>query len=208
MHATLHSHPAHAEKPRTRVSESAAQEEAHTAAAHILAIAERADRAAFTVLFARYAPRIKAMLIRRGAADSRAEELAQEAMLNVWRKAASFDPARGGGEAWIFTIARNVAIDARRRERGLPQVSLEVEHAPSDPTPLGDELLAANEAADRVRAAIQALSADQIEVIRQSYFEDRSHMEIAEALKLPLGTVKSRLRLALARLRTLTEGLG
>lgn len=211
MHATIDIQSIYAGRSRTRLSDAApethAEQEAHTAAVHILAIAERGDRAAFTVLFARYAPRIKSMLIRRGSPEAAAEELAQEAMLSVWRKASYFDPARGSGEAWIFTIARNAAIDARRRQRGLPTVSFEIEHAPDDPAPASDDQLQSAQEADRLRTAIQALPTDQMEVIRQSYFEDRTHIEIAEALQLPLGTVKSRLRLALGRLRGLVEDL-
>ncbi len=193
--------------PRSRKPVTPEREaEAWTTASHIVAIAERADRSAFTLLFARYAPRIKAILMRRGASAAAAEELAQEAMLNVWRKADSFDPARGSAEAWIFTIARNVAIDARRRDRGVPPVAFEIEMSP-EPAPLGDAVVEAAQVSERLRIAIRTLPEDQLEVIRQSFFEDRSHGEIAEALHLPLGTVKSRLRLAMARLRGLVGDL-
>lgn len=205
MHVAVEARFQTALRPRPSVTPEP-EKESWTTASHILAIAERADRSAFTLLFTRYAPRIKAVLIRRGAAPAAAEELAQEAMLNVWRKAASFDPARGTGEAWIFTIARNVAIDARRRDRGAPPVAFEFETA-SEPVAMSDELVEAAQASDRLRAAIRELPKDQLDVIRQSFFEDRSHGEIAEALDLPLGTVKSRLRLAVARLRNLVGEL-
>jgi RNA polymerase sigma-70 factor (ECF subfamily) len=153
-----------------------ALDEEKSAAAYIVAIAERSDRAAIGALFARYAPRVKAFLLRRGAVS--AEELTQEVMLTVWRKAASFDPARGSGEAWIFTIARNTSVDARRRERGQMLVDQ-----------------------DPAEEALTGLPAEQREVIQLSFFEDQPHAEIAARLCLPLGTVKSRLRLAMKRLR-------
>jgi RNA polymerase sigma-70 factor (ECF subfamily) len=167
----------------------------------ILAIAERADRAAFATLFERFAPRVKSYLMRLGAEAPAAEELAQETLLAVWRKAAQFDPARAGAATWIFTIARNLRIDAIRRERPAPA---------ADPGALqaepGAEVLAlAAEREGRVRMALNVLSPEQAEVVRLSFFCDEPHPAIAERLGLPLGTVKSRLRLALARLRALLE---
>lgn len=166
----------------------------------ILAIAERGDRAAFSTLFTAFAPKVKAFLIRRGAAAP--EELTQEVMLTVWRKAGFFDPARGTGEAWLFAIARNACIDAARRRRGQPLLELDpVADAPEPPR--GDLELEASQDARRVHDAIGALSPEQLAVVRLSFFDDRPHAEIAERLGLPLGTVKSRLRLAMKRLRDL-----
>lgn len=172
------------------------------AAAQILAIAQRGDRSAFTLLFVRFAPKVKAFLIRRGAAAP--EELTQEVMLSVWRKAAYFDPVRGTGEAWIFAIARNALIDAMRRQRGQPLV--EMDPIASAPEPArGDVELEAAQQARRVRAAVTALSPEQIEVVKLSFFDDQPHPEIAARLGLPLGTVKSRLRLAMRRMRALLD---
>lgn len=176
------------------------------AAGHILAIAASRDRAAFTVLFARFAPRIKTFLMRRGAPDGLAEELAQETLLSVWRKAEAFDPARGTAEAWIFTIARNVAIDAARRRAGLVSVVLDMALEESEP-PRGEAAAFAAQAAVRLRAAVLTLPRDQIEVVRMAFFEGCTHSEIAQALRLPIGTVKSRLRLAIRRLSGLVEDL-
>ncbi|GAB4359112.1 MAG: sigma-70 family RNA polymerase sigma factor [Kiloniellaceae bacterium] len=173
-------------------------------AALIVAVGSRRDRAAFARLFAHFAPRIKAYLIRRGAAAGEAEELAQEAMIMVWRRAATYDPAKAGASTWIFTIARNKRIDALRRER-------HPEYDPEDPAvaavlaPAGpeaaDRAVAAAQRAERLAEAIAALPAEQAELVRMAYFEDKAHGRIAEETSLPLGTVKSRLRLALGHLR-------
>ncbi len=175
------------------------------AAALILAIAARNDRAAFAALFERFAPRVKSYMLRLGATPEAAEELAQEAMLTVWRKAALFDPARAGASTWIFAIARNLRIDAIRRERR-PRI----EDDPTDeppPEPAADAVIAAAERDVRLRSAMAALPKEQAEVIRLSFFHDKPHSEIAADLRLPLGTVKSRLRLALGRLRSLVGDL-
>ena len=159
---------------------------------------------AFTPLFNRFAPRVKSYLTRLGASAAAAEELAQETMLSVWRKAAQFDPARAGASTWIFTIARNLRIDALRKERPQP-----LEEDPTDvaPEPAADAVVFAAERDVRVRAALKVLSPEQAEVIELSFFTEAAHSEIAERLGLPLGTVKSRLRLAMTRLRSLLEDL-
>jgi len=171
----------------------------------ISAIAKRQDRAAFGVLFDYFAPRIKAFMQRSGVSDTSAEELAQETMLAVWRKAALFDPTSVGAAAWIFTIARNLRIDAHRRERrgGVIETSdVEIEFQVDD-SPQPDALLATTQSEERVRFALKTLSDDQIRVVELSFYEEKAHGEIAEILGIPLGTVKSRLRLALNRLRKL-----
>ena len=170
------------------------------AASLIVAIAVAHDRAAFALLFARYAPRVKAYLIRRGASAQRAEDLAQEALLKVWRKAAGFDPARAGAGAWIFTIARNLQIDAYRRDRAPEAWALDPSETP-DPPAEPDSRLVGADRDRRLSEAVRDLPPDQLAVVRLSFFSDKPHAEIAEALGLPLGTVKSRLRLALNRLR-------
>ena len=153
------------------------------------AVAERADRTAFAELFGLFAPKVKSYLLRLGLPAARAEELAQETLLVVWRRAAQFDPASTGAAAWIFTIARNLRIDAARRDGiALPD---------ADPT---DD---AARQSERIRAALAQLSTEQAEVVQLAFFDDRPHGEIERALGIPLGTVKSRLRLAMARLRSL-----
>ena len=172
-------------------------EPADGAGALIEAVA-RGDRVAFSALFARYAPRIKALLMRRGSPAAEADELAQETMLAVWRKAAQFDSARATGAAWIFAIARNLHIDRHRRGRPLPGPDPSLD---PEPPARSDALLGEVERAIRVREALASLPADQAEALRLAFFDERSHSEMGNILGIPLGTVKSRLRLAMGRLR-------
>jgi RNA polymerase sigma-70 factor, ECF subfamily len=168
-------------------------------AALIAAIARSRDQAAFSRLFGHYAPQLKAYLLRSGLEPASAEEIAQEVMLAVWRKASQFDPARATASAWIFSIASNLRIDAFRRSR----VAL-LNGDPSDepaPTPLSDALLDAEDMARRVHDAIGTLPPEQLATLQLAFFEDRSHAEIQALLSIPLGTIKSRLRMALAKLR-------
>src|SRR5450759_1592557 len=175
----------------------------------IRAIATDQDRAAFATLFEYFAPRIKSFLQRSGASEASAEELAQETMLAVWRKAALFDPESAGAAAWIFTIARNLRIDAHRRDsRGgvIEHSDVEIEFQ-IDESPLPDSRLASAQSEERVRSALSQLSPDQVRVIKLSFFEEKAHADIAKILEIPLGTVKSRLRLAMGRLRNLLSEL-
>lgn len=169
--------------------------------AGIVRIAQLGDKAAFAEVFGYYAPRIKGFFMRGGMAPGQAEELAQETMLTLWRKAQLFDPAKASASTWIFTIARNLRVDAIRRER-YPAAHLVEEHEP-DLEPSPSETLLRLESETRVRTAMKKLSPDQMSVIQLHYFDDKPHSEIARALDLPLGTVKSRLRLAMQHLRNL-----
>ena len=172
----------------------------------VQAIALTQDRTAFATLFGHFAPRVKAFLVRSGLADGLAEEVTQETMLAMWRKASFFDPSRAGVSTWIFTIARNQRIDRLRRER-LPSAKLPIEAIEEpDRSGSGEEAVFAAEREGRVRAALGALSAEQAAIVRLSFFADKPHAEIARELGLPLGTVKSRIRLALRRLRGLLDG--
>jgi RNA polymerase sigma-70 factor (ECF subfamily) len=161
------------------------------------------DRDAFARLFEHYAPRIKSMMMRSGLDSIPAEDVAQDTMLTVWRKAHLYDPVLGSASAWIYTIARNRRIDMARAAQRAPLESSEAGDDQIDDQPLPDEAVAAVELEERVRIALGELSPDQQRVVRLSFFENRSHAEIAERLELPLGTVKSRIRLAFQRLRDL-----
>jgi len=171
----------------------------------IAAIAARQDRAAFEALFRHYAPRVKAFVMRGGADAEAAQEVAQETLIMVWRKAASFDPTRASASTWIFTIARNKRIDLLRRGTR-PQIEVEDWlSAFAGEAQDADKSVEAEQTYIKVKAILADLPADQLAVIRKAFFEDKTHTVIAEEMGLPLGTVKSRIRLALGRLREKIE---
>lgn len=174
----------------------------------LLAVALRADREAFVRLFDHFAPRVKSMLMAQGAPADLAEELAQETLLMVWRKARLFDPARAGASTWIAAIARNLRIDAARRANRsrLPDVYDILLGAAEEPE-RPEQALSGRERSGRLHAALTSLDPGQRDVVRLAYMEGRSHSEIAVRLAIPMGTVKSRLRLALTRLRATLEDL-
>lgn len=172
----------------------------------IEAIAADRDREAFTALFDHFAPRIKGFLMRSNTPPARAEELAQESLLMVWRKAEQYDRNKAGASAWIFTIARNLRIDVARREQRSRLLDLEATDDAEPPAP-PDAMLLIGEREQRVHAALTHLSDDQLRVVRLSFFEGKAHADIASELELPLGTVKSRIRLAMNRLRELLGDL-
>jgi RNA polymerase sigma-70 factor, ECF subfamily len=169
------------------------------------AVATENNRSAFTTLFNHFAPRVKALLMRSGLNDELAEEVTQETMLAVWRKASYFDPNRAGVSTWIFTIARNRRIDRLRRERARTGDVFDASDEP-DSLHSGEDIAIAAEREKQLRAALSALTKDQAAVIRLSFLAEKPHAEIARELGIPLGTVKSRARLALSRLRALLDG--
>jgi len=169
-------------------------------------VAIHRDVDAFRQLYQAYAPRVKSYMIRQGADANTAEELAQETLLTVWRKAALYSGEKGSATTWIFTIARNLRIDRLRREvlwQELPEGHDET--ASSDILP--DEAVSEAERRGRVQRAMSTLPEDQLEVVNLSYIDGLSHSEIAEKLDLPLGTVKSRMRLAYQKIREAVEDL-
>jgi RNA polymerase sigma factor (sigma-70 family) len=168
------------------------------------------DRAAFENVFRHFAPRVKTYCMRLGADASLAEEITQETMVSVWSNADQFDLAKANVSTWIFTIARNLSIDRFRKSRR-PQFD------PGDPAfipddPAGpDEMLERDEMNDRVRDVLKALSPSERDVIMLSYYQNFSHSKIAKQLDVPLGTVKSRIRLAFGKIRSViktSEGSG
>ncbi len=172
----------------------------------LVAVAERRDRKAFIRLFEHFGPRVKSYLRRLGVNDSEADDLMQEVMLTVWRRAEQFDFRKARASTWIFTITRNKRIDAIRRERR-PELD------PNDPALVPDrdddpsEAVSANEWRAAIRQAIEEVPEEQARLLRMSFFEDKTHDAIASELDLPLGTVKSRIRLAVAKLRRSLEEL-
>ncbi len=172
------------------------------------AVAESADRPAFAALFRHFAPRIKGFLVRGGANEALAEELAQETMVVLWRRAASFDPARAQVSTWLYTIARNLRIDHHRRTAGgpvEPPADWDPEQQPTDAHLTLDELLHAAQRERGVQQALAELPPEQARVLRLSFFEEQPHGRIAQELGIPLGTVKSRIRLAVTQLRRILE---
>ncbi len=167
-------------------------------AALVLRVRDHQDKAAFAALFRHFAPRVKAFLMKSGADAALAEECAQDVMATLWQKSHLFDPARASVATWVFTIARNRRIDALRKSR-----RPEPEDLPWGPEPEPDqaEVFEAQQDTDRLGAALSQLPAKQRALIERAYYGDLSHSEIATETGLPLGTIKSRIRLALEKLR-------
>ncbi|MEM8570622.1 MAG: sigma-70 family RNA polymerase sigma factor [Pseudomonadota bacterium] len=164
----------------------------------LIAVRDRRDRAAFARLFDHFAPRIKAMLMRSGLRDGASEDVVQDVMLTVWKKAAQFDPHRAEASAWIYRIARNRQIDlARREKRPVPDELAE----PSEVQQDAGQIVALDQEARRLREALDRLTPDQTAIIEKAFLGELTHSEISRETGLPLGTIKSRIRLGLDRLR-------
>lgn len=161
-------------------------------------VAQSQDRQAFTVVFEHFAPRVKAYLVKTGASSSAAEECVQEAMVAVWNKAHLFDPRKANASTWIFTIARNKWIDSiRKQNRPEPdELSWNYETEPN-----AEDMLVTEQESQKLAAAVASLPEKQLDLIKRAYYGDISHRDIAKQTGLPLGTIKSRIRLALDRLR-------
>ncbi len=166
----------------------------------LLAVGAGKDIQAFEVLFRHFGPKIRAFMLKRGGNRQQAEELMQETMMMIWNKAVLFDPARGSVSSWIFTVARNVRIDAFRKTNR-PEFDPNDPAFVPDPEPAADHVYEAGQEAERLRGALVKLPPEQADLLRLSFYEEISHSAIAERMNLPLGTVKSRIRLAFSRLR-------
>lgn len=165
---------------------------------HMIRIRDDKDRAAFAELFDHFAPRVKGFLMKSGADATLAEECTQDVMAALWHKSHQFDPSRASVATWIFTIARNRKIDILRRQR-----RPEPEDLPWGPEAEPDQADIVNlqQETKMLGSALEALPPAQRELIDKAYFGDLTHSEIAAQTGLPLGTIKSRIRLALERLR-------
>lgn len=170
-------------------------------------VARSQDRAAFITLFDHYAPRINAYLIRLGTPTGVAEELTQEVMVTLWRKAALFDRGKSSVGTWLFRIARNRRIDSLRRDRLGDLDPNEPSFQPQDNLD-PDAYLDAQVREARIREALKALPEEQLRLVELAFFKSLSHSQIADETGLPLGTVKSRIRLAFTRLRRILEADG
>jgi len=166
--------------------------------AQLEAVRDRRDQSAFAELFNHFAPRVKAFLMKSGSSPSFAEECTQEVMATLWRKAHMFDGSKASVSTWIFTIARNRKIDMIRKDR-----RPEPEDLPWGPEAEPDQadVLALTQETDKLGKALATLPEKQRNLIERAYFGDLTHSEIAAETGLPLGTIKSRIRLALDRLR-------
>lgn len=164
----------------------------------LTAVRDDRDKAAFAELFSYFGPRVKAFLMKSGARPDEAEECAQDVMVTLWRKAHLFDPGKASVSTWIFTIARNRRIDMIRRAR-----RVEPEDLPWGPEPAPDQAdaLALQQETEELGRALAALPEKQRELIVKAYLGELTHSEIAAQTGLPLGTIKSRIRLGLERLR-------
>ena len=156
------------------------------------------DTSAFEELFNHFAPRVKAFLIKSGADPQMAEECSQEVMATVWRKAHLFDPSRASASTWIFTIARNKKIDAIRKQNRPEPEQLYVDQ---DYEPDQEAVVELQQETERLTSALEELPEKQRVLVEKAYLGELSHSEIADITGLPLGTIKSRIRLALEKLR-------
>lgn len=164
----------------------------------MIAVRDRRDRAAFAALFDYFAPRLKGFVIRAGAPPPQAEEIVQDVMLTVWRKAATFDPHRAQVSAWIYQIARNRQIDVARKEnRPVPE---ELREEPGI-EPDASQILGLEQEAGQLKQALAQLKPEQRDILEKAYLGELTHQEISRQTGLPLGTIKSRIRLGLQRLR-------
>jgi len=163
-------------------------------------VGENQNREAFANIFQHFAPRVKSYMLKLGGVDEIAEELAQQTLLQVWRKAQQFDPGKAAASTWIFRIARNIRIDVLRKQKHFFDDDFdmaEIEDEQEDA-----EVTINREQKNRyVAIALAELPQDQAQIIRMSFYDGLSHGEIAKQLEIPLGTVKSRIRLAFGRLR-------
>ena len=194
----------HTKEYSYKVLKSAAKDEELTNLISLIAV--KKDKAAFSSLFKLVGPRIKGYLMKLGSNDIVAEDLLQEVMLTVWRKSETFDRSKAAVSTWLFTIARNKRIDMLRKE-------IRPQFDPNDPmlTPIqeeaADNVYGSKQESIKINDAIKMLSYEQSKLIKMNYYEDKSHSIIAKELKMPLGTVKSRIRLASMRLKKILEGI-
>lgn len=164
----------------------------------MIAIRDNQDREAFAKLFDYFAPRLKGFIMKSGTSAAQAEEIVQDVMLTVWRKAAQFDPHRAQVSAWIYQITRNRQIDITRKEnRPVPEELKEDPGSEAD----ASQVVGLEQEAGLLRQALANLKPEQREIIEKAYLGELTHQEISAETGLPLGTIKSRIRLGMERLR-------
>ena len=161
------------------------------------------DAVALQELYERYGRVIYSFAYRLTHDATLAEECVQDVFVTLWRRSADFDPTRAKLTTWLFVVARNRAIELGRQKNRRPELRDDLEPVGSAPDPA--DLVAVADESQRVAEAMAELPEDQLAVLRLSYFDGLSHSEIAEVIGIPLGTVKGRMRLALERLRSLSD---
>lgn len=182
--------------------------EAQQVAGWLRAVADDQDKAAFKQLFNRYAGRIKAYAMKSpgvSGSSSLAEDIVQETMIKVWNKASLYDGSKANVDAWVYTIARNVRIDIQRRNK-YHDACIEADelwHESEMPEPLVQ--LKQHQIADNIHHGLEGINPEQALILKKMYMEGKSQSEIADEFDIPLGTVKSRTRLALARMKLLLQ---
>lgn len=166
------------------------------------------DREAFAALFKHFAPRVKSYLMQSGSSERQADELAQEAMVTLWRKASQFDPVRTSISTWVFTIARHLRVDAHRRhfDRDAQAEQFDADTMAAISLPPDEQMTAERELG--VREALRRLPPEHAQVVRLSFFAGQPHAQIARQLSIPPGAVPSRVRMAVAHFKRLLDGRG
>jgi len=172
----------------------------------LMAIATSQDQGAYQRVFYAITPRLKAFLMVQGTIESVAEEILQETMLKVWQKARLFDGSKASASTWIYTIARNAKIDRFRKETRLAPDPNDPSYIPDSPE-TGEQSVTKKQESNHIREAIATLPPDQLRIITMSFYEEKSHAEISKELGIPLGTVKSRIRLAFGKIRNELKGV-
>jgi RNA polymerase sigma-70 factor (ECF subfamily) len=168
--------------------------------AAILNIAESQDIGSFKKIFEYFSPRLKSFLMKSGAEENIAEEIIQETMTIIWTKADYYDPKVASPSTWIYTIARNKKIDILRKSRKAILEDIETAVLPAI-EPKTEENIEHDQKFDMIAQHLDALPKDQLDLLKMNFFEEKSHGEISELTGIPLGTVKSRIRLALEKIR-------
>ncbi len=166
----------------------------------MLRIRDHRDRTAFAALFEQMAPRLKAYLMGKEGGAQMVEDVLQNVMLKIWHRAVTFNPEKASATTWIFTIARNARVDMLRKTIK-PVLDPEEPDLQPNPEPGAEDIVDLAQASEQLCHAITTLPDEQREILNLAYFSDLSHGEIAAKTGLALGTVKSRLRLALGKLR-------
>ena len=192
-----------------KVNKSKEQDDETSLETLLYNVGKKKDRKAFITLFDHFAPRVKSYLLKQGCNETTAEEVVQDTMIRVWRKASMYDPSKAKASTWIFTIARNRRIDLIRknsRSEFLSDAQVIEETHNDDLEPSAEDIYAQTEQADVLKSKISELPQEQLELLQMAFYQDKSHQEIADETKLPLGTVKSRIRLALGKLKKSIKG--